>query len=216
VTSTSEVDNRNRPPHDRAPQDQAPLVSDVQRFGLLSAAGVVSRYAAIVDRTLGTGTSPVATPRRPGIGPDVLVEGVPRLAGAVLRLLDEATALAVQATTTGSPAAPEQLDLPAATPGATSQVSVWLHNPTPAPVAARVQVTCLVSGDGAVLPVEALTCEPAGDAPLASAGAREVLLRVSVPVTQPLGRYHGLVVAPAAPDPMRLTLNVIDGGTEAS
>ena len=195
------------------PSDREPLVADVQRFGLLSAAGVVSRYAAIVDRAMGADNSPVPTPRRLGIRPDALVEGAPRLAGAALRLLDEATALAVQAAT-GSPAAPEQLELPAAIPGATSQVSVWLHNPTPTPVATGVQVTCLVSGDGAVLPVEALTCEPAQDAPVASAGAREVLLRVTVPVSQPLGRYHGLVVASVAPDPMRLALNVIGGGTE--
>jgi hypothetical protein len=209
VTSTFEADNR-----DRAPQERAPLVSDVQRFGLLSAAGVVSRYAAIVDRALGSDTWPVAMPRRPGIGPDALVQGVPRLAEAALRLLDEVTTLAVQATA-GSPAAPQQLELPTATPGGTSQLSVWLHNPTAAPVATRVQVTCLVSGDGAVLPVAALTCEPAGDAPLAPAGAREVLLRVSVPVSQPLGLYHGLVVASVAPDPMRLALQVIGNGTEA-
>jgi hypothetical protein len=222
VTTAFEADRRRR-----GPRDREPLVTDVQRFGLLSAAGVVSRYAAIVDRALGTGSWPTAAPPRArggagagtgtnagtGAGPDWLIGGGPRVAEAALRLLDQMTALAVEATTGAQ--APERLVLPAATPGATSQASVWLHNPTAAPVSARVHVTTLVSGDGAVLPVGAVTCEPSGHGQLAPAGAHEVLLRVSVPGRQPPGHYHGLLVASVAPEPMPLELQVISGEAEA-
>lgn len=210
MTTAFEADRQ-----DREPLDRLPLVGDVQRFGLLSAATVVRRYAAVVDRALGTGASPAEPTRRADAGLDWLVELGPRVAETALRLLDEVTALAVDATATGSPGAPEHLQLPAAVPGASSQVSVWLHNPTAATVAARVHVTCLVSGDGAVLPSESLTCQPSDDVQLAPSAACEVLLRVSVPARQPPGRYHGLVVASVAPEPMRLALEVIDGGSDA-
>lgn len=192
-----------------------PLAADVQRFGLLSAATVVSRYAAIVDRAVGTGVSPTTPPRRGDPGPDWLVEAGPRVAEAALRLVDEAAALTVQAMTTGSPVAPEHLELPATTPGGSSEVSVWLHNPTPSTVVAQVYVTCLVSGDGDVLPVEAILCKPSEHVQLASTGSGEVVLRVDVPTRQPPGRYHGLVVASAAPEPIPLALQVIRGRAEA-
>jgi hypothetical protein len=189
------------------PRDREPLVADVQRFGLISAATVVSRYAAIVDRALGAGATTTAVPGRPGVERDWLGRTAPRAAEAALRLLDRATALAAGATT-ASPAMAEHLALPAATPGDSVQVSVWLHNPTPAPVVTRVQVTCLVSGCGTVIPVEAVTCEPSDDVRLAPTGACAVLVRVRVPAGQPTGHYHGLVVASVAPEPMRLALHV--------
>lgn len=210
MTTAFEADRQ-----DREPLDRLPLVADVQRFGLLSAATVVRRYAAVVDRALGTGPSPAEAPRRADVDMDWMVGLGPRVAEAALRLLDEATALAVDATTTRSPGAPEHLQLPAAVPGASSQVSLWLHNPTAATVAARVHVTCLVSGDGVVLPSESLTCQPSDDVQLAPTAVSEVLLRVSVPAGQPAGSYHGLLVASVAPEPMRLALQVIDGGSEA-
>lgn len=214
MTTASEAGRRRPKPQAREARGPAPLAADVQRFGLLSAATVVSRYAAIVDRAVGAGASPTGPPRRGAPGPDWLVEAGQGMAEAALRLVDQATALTVQAMTAGAPVAPEPLELPATTSGGSSQVSVWLHNPTPSAVVAQVHVTCLVSGDGDVLPAEAVTSEPCEPVQLAATSSGEVVLRVDVPTRQPPGRYHGVVVASAAPEPVPLALQVIRGGNE--
>ncbi len=200
------------PEADRGPGG---LAADVQRFGLLSAAAVVSRYAAIVDRAVPTGAPPMEAPGRAEVGPDWLVDGVPRLAEAALRLLDRATALAVEVSTASSPAAPEYAELPPVSPGACTHVSVWLHNPTPAVAVERLHATCLVSGTGAVLPAEAVSCDLADGVQVAPGGSCEVGIRVTVPAHQPAGRYHGLVVGSVAREPIRVALQVTGGGVEA-
>jgi hypothetical protein len=79
----------------------------------------------------------------------------------------------------------------------------------------RLHATSLVSGTGAVLPAEAVSCDLADGGQVAPGGSCEVDLRVNVPAHQPAGRYHGLVVGSVAREPIRVVLQVTRGGVEA-
>ena len=175
------------------------LVGDVRRFGLYSAATVVDRYVALVDRAITH--DPVATvPSASGDG-GRLADSAVRAVDAFLRLLDGTTGLA------GDGGA---LVLPPALPGSGSAASLWVHNTTSSPSPAlELHVTSLVSADGSHLGVDRVSFSPTGAGPVAAGTSREVRVRVLVPPDQPAGHYQGLVVTSAAPsEPMALRLEV--------
>lgn len=193
------------------------LVGDVQRFGLLSAATIVERYIATVDRALAN---------HPLTGPGTfdqqdagwLVDGATRVADAGTRVLDAVARLIANGTGEATPAgAEDRLVLPSAQPGTHSEVSLWIHNPTPSPVSqVDLHATALASPTGLTIPAGAVTLSPPRVEVLAASGRQEVRLRVDVPADQPAGHYHGLVLSSAAPsDPLALRLEVqAQGGQE--
>ena len=131
------------------------LVGDVQRFGLFSAATVVDRYVALVDRAITR--DPVAPPpadgrrprrrrrpgwRRPGSGCSTpprhwLGDGAPR---------DPATGTLV---------------LPPARPGQRSEASLWVHNTTSSPApAVELHATASCPPTGRSIPADAVSLVP--------------------------------------------------------
>lgn len=199
-----------------------PSAADVQRFGLLSAATVVARYAQAVDRALsGDGTTwlgaepnGVVDTRRLVEGaadPQWLVDVAARVAEGFLRLLDAGASLVERTQAAATPTAEEVLELPAAAPGGTSDATLWLHHSAGAPVSVTLRVTPLMSGEGHLVPTQAVECRPDRLDHLVADGSCAVCIHVAVPVHQPEGRYHGLVVGSIAPDPVRLVLEVTHG-----
>lgn len=199
------------PPTDRA----RVLAADVQRFGLLSAASVVARYTEVVNRAI-AGDDPLqlGAPTDGEPDPVWLVEGAARLAVASLRLLDAGTALLDRTRAATAPTAEEVVELPPTSPGHSSTATLWAHNPTGSAATLSVHPTPLVSGEGHLLPAEAVACHPGHLVRLAPGGSCEVGLGVTVPAHQPAGRYHGLVVGSVAPQPIRVVLQVTEGGVE--
>lgn len=199
------------------------LVGDVQRFGLLSAATIVERYIATVDRALanhpltGPGTFDQQDAGRL-VDAGWLVDGATRVADAGTRVLDAVARLIANGTGEATPAgAEDRLVLPSAQPGTHSEVSLWIHNPTPSPVSqVDLHATALASPTGLTIPAGAVTLSPPRVEVLAASGRQEVRLRVDVPADQPAGHYHGLVLSSAAPsDPLALRLEVqAQGGQE--
>ena len=184
------------------------LVGLVQSFGLHSAAAVVDRYAEIVDRVL---SRDALTP--PPVGPDDgadgrLVDGAVRVAEAWARLLDTTTTLVLD----GAPrdATIESVVLPPAAPGRTTEASLWLHNTTSSSVPGlALRGTGLSASSGRGIPADAVALVPDRFGVLAAGTSAEVRLRVLVPVGQPPGRYHGLVMISAIPsEPVALRLDV--------
>lgn len=185
------------------------LVGDVQRFGLLSAATIVERYIETVDRALAGQSLTPGPPDRPDEG--WLVDGASRVARAGTRVLDTiANLVANGAGQSADTTRPERLLLPATVPGSSSEVSLWIHNPTPAPVTGiHLHVTALASPTGSSIPSDALSWSPRTVELLAASSRQEVRLRVDVPEAQPVGLYHGLVLSAAAPsEPLALRLEV--------
>lgn len=180
----------------------ASFVEDVRRFGLVSADAVVDRYARLVDRALGDGTT-AAAPAPPD--PARTAEAVAGLTAAYLRLLDT-TASLVDGVADGARTAP--LVLPPTDPGSCAEGSIWLHDAASAPDPVELHATSLVAPDGRVLPAAAVSFAPAPGPPAAGAG-REIRVRVRVPDDQRCGRYHGLVLASTAPAPLLLVLEVV-------
>jgi hypothetical protein len=174
------------------------LIGVVQRFGLFSAASVVDRYAEIVDRAVARDLVPMQT------GGDL----AGRLGQAWLRLLDEATARLREDVPGGPPM--EALILPAARPGSSSEVSMWIHNTTSSPVlAVELHGTALLSAGGRSIPAAAVTLVPDRVDSVPAGTSREVRLRVRVPAAQAAATYHGMVVSTAAPaGPMTVRLEV--------
>jgi hypothetical protein len=178
------------------------LIGDVQRFGLLSAAMVVDRYIQIVDRAISG--SPLASPRlsRDERDADWLVDRAARMTETSLRLLDTTAALIMNRAGQDDGAAPlmERLVLPPTRSGSSSDVSLWVHNPTPASTAAiDFHVTSLVCAGNLSIPVDAMSLRPERVDLVEAGGSREVRVRIEVPADQPAGHYHGLVLNSVAP-----------------
>jgi hypothetical protein len=180
------------------------LVEDVQRLGLNSASAVVDRYAVAVEQALGLDPgADVTAPPDPG----ALVDAAARMAQAYLGLLDGLAGIADRRRPpTGDL---EAIHLPTTLPGASSPVSVWVHNGTVEPVETPVRLGPLVSAEGTALPSGAAVAEPTS-VTVPAGGRAEVVLRVDVPADQPPGRYVGLVLSPGV-RPLALHLDVEDG-----
>lgn len=168
------------------------LVGAVQSYGLFSAAAVVERYVAMVDRAL---TRDVPSPaQEPGA----------QVAEAWLRLLDTTSGM----LRAGVPQE-ESLVLPPGRAGQSSEASLWVHNTTSSPAQdVELHVTGLMSSGGDLIAAAAVSLVPERVGLLAAGTSREVLLRVLVPPGQAAALYHGLVVTSAAPEPMTLRLEV--------
>jgi hypothetical protein len=93
---------------------------------------------------------------------------------------------------------------------------VWVHNSTSSSTAAiNLHVTSLISSSGDSIPVTSVSFAPERLDVVDAETAREVRLRVDVPVDQPAGHYHGLLLISAAPfEPITLLLEV-DGRERA-
>lgn len=199
---------------DEADRNALELISDVQRFGLLSATSVVDRYAGLVDRAVGA--RPPLDGRRGSVDPDEerLLDSVTRAADSYVRLLDAAGALVGDASPVRSAAGgPERVTLPAARPGTSCATVLWVHNPTSASSGPMtVTATTMTSATGSVVPVGAVSVSPSAVEPLAAGSSSQLRLHVDVPRDQPAGRYHGLVLVSAAPEePLSVSLDVEDG-----
>lgn len=192
-----------------ADQQGRHLIGDVQRFGLLSAATVVERYIETVDRALAGHSLTPGSPDQPDEG--WLVGGADPVAQAGSRVLDAiATAIATRGGQGVDTTDAERLVLPATQPGSSSEVSLWIHHPTSAPVTGLgLRVTALTSPTGTSIPTGAVSWTPLGVELLAASSRQEVRLRVDVPEEQPDGLYHGLVLSSLAPsEPLALRLEV--------
>jgi hypothetical protein len=193
------------------------LIGDVQRFGLLSAAAVVDRYTEIIDRATRDTTLRLAPLPADERGAGWMVDSAARIAEASLSLLDTTAALFASRTKPDS-AVPEmeRLVLPPTSSGLSSETPLWVHNPTPSSAAAiDFHITSLISSNGVSIPVASLSFSPERLDVIGAGAAREVRLRVDVPVDQPAGHYHGLVLISAAPfEPIALHLDV-DGRERA-
>lgn len=192
-----------------ADQQRRHLIGDVQRFGLLSAATVVERYIETVDRALAGHSLAPGSPDQPDDG--WLVDGAARVSQAGSHVLDAiATAIANGGGQGVGTTDPERLVLPATQPGSSSEVSLWIHHPTPAPVTGLgLHVTALTSATGTTIPSGAVSWTPLGVELLAASSRQEVRLRVDVPEELPEGLYHGLVLSALAPsEPLALCLEV--------
>jgi hypothetical protein len=176
------------------------LAGDVQRFGLVSAAGVVDRYVTAADRALGqvlpgvldaVGAAGAPSARAVGDGAGgggAVAESAAALAQAWVQMLTLTTGVLPGGAAPRS--GPAELVLPAVSAGEATQVSLWLHGAEDVPAPAA---TSMVGPHGAVLPADASTL-----APVTSGGASpvEIRLRVAVPREQRPGCYRGLVVVP--------------------
>ena len=194
------------------------LIGDVQRFGLLSAATVVERYIQAVDRAIASAPSPSPTGTPGEGGPGALVDSTARVAEVGIRALDTLTALLANAAAHVTETAPGgRLVLAATRPGSSSEVSLWVHNPTSTAAAGvDLHVTALASSTGRTLPIGAVSLAPARLELIEASSRHEVRVRVRVPADQAPGHYHGLVLSSAAPfEPLALQLEVLaDGSSE--
>jgi hypothetical protein len=194
------------------------LVEDVRRFGLLSADTVVDRYVLLVDRAIDGET--LAGLRLEGVlggldGPDVpdtgwLAEGTASLATAWLNLLEATASLADRAA--GTATSVGTLDLPPTEPGFAAQGAIWVHNITASPAPVELAVTTLVGPAGLVVPADALSFAPVRVDPVPARGSAEIRVRVRIPDGQGPGRYQGLILTPAAEQPLLLRLDVRAAG----
>ena len=172
------------------------IIGEVQRFGLLSAAAVVDRYAEIISRDMVR--HPLADV------PEALAGGTPGTGGgaaamlrAGLRSLDAAARLVSDAVGSGT----ETLVLSRALPGAGVEASVWVHNRTSSVVASvELGATVLISAEEHTIPGDAVTFHPEGAVVLEPGTSQEVIVRVGVPEGQPPGLYRGLLTGSGAPD----------------
>jgi hypothetical protein len=195
-----------------AAQGASHVVSEVQRFGLLSAAAVVDRYIEIVNRGM------VGDPFRhvreavdiTATGP---VDGAARMLEAWLQALDTAARLIPEAIAPGT----EILVLPRTEPGHACEASMWIHNRTTSLVASvELHSTILVSPEALTIPVDTVTFLPQATVVVEPGTCREVTVRVRVPQGQPPGQYHGLVLGSAAPDGAISLLLEVEGAGEVS
>jgi hypothetical protein len=189
------------------------LISDVQRFGLLSAAAVVDRYTELIDRATRDYSFPLAALPADERGNGWMVDSAARIADAYLSLVDTIAAL-VSNRAMPDTAVPirERLILPPTRSGFGSETSLWVHNSTSSSAAALdLHRTNLISSNGVSIPAAAVSFSPERLDVVDAETAREVRLRVDVPTDQPAGHYHGLVLISAAPsEPIALHLDVDD------
>jgi len=194
------------------------LVEDVRRFGLLSADTVVDRYVRLVDRAIDGETAALRPPE--GVlggpegpdGPDTggLTEGTARLATAWLHLLEATASLADRAAGTATPVA--RLELPPTGPGLAAQGAIWVHNTTASPAPVELAVTTLAGPDGLVVPADAVSFAPVWVNPVPAWASTEIRVCVRVPDGQGPGCYQGLILTPAAEQPVMLRLHVRAAG----
>lgn len=176
------------------------LIEDVQSLGLSCAAVVADRYVGLVDRYLGQrGRSEGA--RSDPVGDDSLVEVAERVVQVWSRSSEVLSTVISQAAAGPGedPPAGEILHLPPVRAGESSTSQVWVHNPTPDPVAVALRVSAFVSADGRSLPAGSVALEPPGPLPVPQGGAGAVELRVLVPPATPPGHFHALLTSTATP-----------------
>jgi hypothetical protein len=89
---------------------------------------------------------------------------------------------------------------------------VWVHNTTATAVPVDLGATTLAAAGGRALPAEAVSVDPARLDRLPAQSSAEVRIRVRVPEGQAPGRYQGLVLTSAAPDPVLLRVDVRGSG----
>lgn len=152
------------------------LGAGVELFGLVSAAAVVSRHAAQVERELGRA--------RDVPDPETLLAGL-------AALFARYRAKPVES----------YVEFPPVRPGETVAASLWIHNPADNPSGpVSVRAGGFVSAGGDEIPPQMLVPEPAELDAVAPGGSAEIVWRLSVPPNQPGGRYHGLLFASIVPD----------------
>lgn len=178
------------------------LIRDVQRFGLMSAATVVDRYAAIAEQALRT--DPVmAAAADDDAG--LLVDTTARMARTYLDLLAGLSGLVAEPPA-GSV---ERLVLPRARAGEHVAATLWLHNRTTQTHELTVAVGDLASFGGGILAARFVSVGPSTTR-VEAGGRAELALRIDVPADQLPGAYNGLaVVGPAASDPLMLSIDVL-------
>lgn len=190
------------------------LMADVQAFGLLSAASVADRYRETVDRYLAQ--DPLTAPTQAGTSGDPsLADVAGRMAEACARSLDLMSTVLNRGEEPGHgiPRV-EAVVLPPARAGSTAEASVWVHNPTAAPVAVELRVSGLVSAGGRSLPDDAVVLEPERMQHVDAGGSSEVRIRVHVPPETETGHFHGLIMSPLTPAEailLRLEVRAGDG-----
>ena len=172
------------------------LIGDVQRFGLLSAAAVVDRYTQIIDRATRDASFPATSAPAEEFGTGWMADSAARVAEAWVGLIESTSSLIM--TSTGT-AQLERVVLPATSTGSRSEISLWVHNPTASPAAVDFHATSLTSSIGVSMPADAVSFRPEQLDVVEVGQAREVRLRADVPVGQPAGTYHGLVLISVAP-----------------
>jgi hypothetical protein len=169
------------------------LIGEVRRFGLLSAATVVDRYNAMVELAVSAETVAVEPLPPEGLDPQALIDGAARMAAAYLRFI-ETTAGLVATRQGGSTRPLESVVLPAAPPGGGAMGSLWAHNPTTAPaVGLEIEVTGVMSPEGAVIPAQGVSVSPHIIDRLDPMTSHEIRVRVGIPADQTPGWYFGLV-----------------------
>ena len=192
------------------------LVGDVQRFGLFSAASVVDRYNAMVDRAMvddGIASMPSSVD---GLDPGALVDRAARLAEAYLRLLETTAVIASRAGRGQARTEMETIILPPATPASSSETSLWVHNPTSAAsTGIEISVTGFISPNGATIPAPVVRTTPRSVDHLDPSTSREVRLRVDIPQDQPAGMYFGLALISDSPDDAISLLLKVEPSEEA-
>lgn len=183
-----------------APGQDGGLVAQVRRFGLMSAASVVDRYATLVEQALGT------DPTRLGL-PDEHPSPLEEALTALGDLLASARGPSGDAV--------ERVELPATPVGSSSSVTLWLHNPSPEPGSGlSVRCTGLVRADGRPGPAPSVEVAPAG-VTVPAGGSAGFLLEARVPDGLEPGLYLGLAVpAPVQGDPVVIVLRVTGGRDE--
>ncbi|GGK75141.1 hypothetical protein [Ornithinimicrobium pekingense] len=145
------------------------IVDRVQVLGLASASAVAERCIATVDRYLADRDGP--------------------------RTLD----LPAVGGPAPGPQPAEALELPAVPAGSSTGGSLWIHNPTTAPVRARVRVSSLTSAEGHLLPAPTVGVPSSAGIEVAAGGSVEVRVQVRVPAGTPPGHFHGVVTSTATP-----------------
>ena len=187
------------------------IIGEVQRFGYLSAASVVNRYVEIINRER------VDDPlRRVSEALAGSTQGSGAAAAGLLEAglgaLDTAARMISDAVGDRS----ETLVLPPTGPGLDSEASVWIHNRTSSLVASvELHPTMLISDEEYSVPADAVTFHPDEVVVLEPGTSRDVTVRVTVPVGQPSGLYHGLLAGSGAPDgaiSLRLAVQGPGGG----
>lgn len=97
------------------------------------------------------------------------------------------------------PLAPDVVELPTVSPGARTTASVWVHNPTAAPVAVTLRASGMVHAAGDVIPADAVVVVPSAPATVQAGGSVAMRLAVRVPSSAPPGHYHAVLTSTATP-----------------
>jgi hypothetical protein len=204
---------------DLDPRRARELVGDVQRLGLESAAAVVERFTAMVERASQTwrpeGPSP---PAEDGRGTFVRLLGdAARLAEAYLTFLDGMAAFVAASAGWAGGASGEGVErvvFPAAVPGSSVAARLWIHNTTGDPADVELQATALTATMGGTIAPEAVTFGAGSAWQVAAGEGLEVTLRLKIPEGCRPGTYNGLVVASGLPgESIALRIQVLDGGS---